>query len=185
MGRRFPSSASFGEVHSEADGCELDWPFGGLDAVDRDELRETAYEIFFTSCRSAPGFAGRSALNLYPADEGPAAGSKPEKAGPGGGGTQMVVKSRIKRSLGLRTRRVRAMTQMGSAAAGGGGGGGTASPVKVKRPMTSAEIMRQQMGVTEQNDNRLRKTLARSLVGQVGQILSFLAYLKGRKSMRC
>ncbi|KAG1361486.1 protein unc-13 [Cocos nucifera] len=169
MGRRLLSSASFGEVRSEADDCELDWPFGGLDAVDRDELRETAYEIFFTSCRSAPGFAGRSALNLSPADEGAAAASKPEKAAPGGGGTQMVVKSRIKRSLGLRTRRVRAMTHMGSAAAGGGGGGGTASPVKVKRPMTSAEIMRQQMGVTEQNDNRLRKTLTRSLVGQTNK----------------
>lgn len=77
----------------------------------------------------------------------------------------MVANSRIKRSLGLRTRRARVMTQMGSPMAGGG----TASPVKFKRPMTSAEIMRQQMGVTEQIDNRLRKTLTRSLVGQMNR----------------
>lgn len=35
--------------------------------------------------------------------------------------------------------------------------------------MTSAEIMRQQMRVTEQSDNRLRKTLMRTLVGQMGR----------------
>jgi len=33
--------------------------------------------------------------------------------------------------------------------------------------MTSAEIMRQQMRVTDQSDARLRKTLMRTLVGQV------------------
>jgi len=35
--------------------------------------------------------------------------------------------------------------------------------------MTSAEIMRQQMRVTDQSDARLRKTLMRTLVGQVGK----------------
>ncbi|GFP85832.1 hypothetical protein PHJA_000727000 [Phtheirospermum japonicum] len=39
----------------------------------------------------------------------------------------------------------------------------------MRRPMTSAEIMRQQMRVTEQSDNRLRKTLMRTLVGQMGR----------------
>jgi hypothetical protein len=34
--------------------------------------------------------------------------------------------------------------------------------------MTSAEIMRQQMRVTEQSDARLRRTLMRAVVGQVG-----------------
>jgi hypothetical protein len=53
--------------------------------------------------------------------------------------------SRLKQSLGLRARKTRSMV-------------GT-------RPMTSAEIMRRQMGVTEQTDGRLRKTLARCLVG--------------------
>nr|XP_017228196.1 PREDICTED: uncharacterized protein LOC108192467 [Daucus carota subsp. sativus] len=40
---------------------------------------------------------------------------------------------------------------------------------KPKRPLTSAEIMRQQMQVSEQSDNRLRKTLMRTLVGQTGR----------------
>uniref|UniRef100_A0A803Q4I6 MHD1 domain-containing protein n=1 Tax=Cannabis sativa TaxID=3483 RepID=A0A803Q4I6_CANSA len=40
---------------------------------------------------------------------------------------------------------------------------------RARRPMTSAEIMRQQMRVTEQSDNRLRKTLMRTLVGQMGR----------------
>ncbi|XP_073011542.1 protein unc-13 homolog [Typha latifolia] len=60
--------------------------------------------------------------------------------------------SRIKRALGLRTRRAAPMRPM-------------ASPVVGKtrqRPMTSAEIMRQQMGVTEHSDNRMRKTLVRT-----------------------
>lgn len=33
--------------------------------------------------------------------------------------------------------------------------------------MTSAELMRHQMKVTEQSDNRLRKTLMKTLIGQV------------------
>ncbi|CAN6296604.1 unnamed protein product [Urochloa humidicola] len=43
------------------------------------------------------------------------------------------------------------------------------SPGKTRRPMTSAEIMRQQMRVTDQSDARLRKTLMRTLIGQVGK----------------
>lgn len=36
-----------------------------------------------------------------------------------------------------------------------------------RRIMTMAEVMRLQMGVSEQSDSRLRKTLMRTLVGQV------------------
>lgn len=59
----------------------------------------------------------------------------------------MAVTSRLKRALGLRARNTRPTV----------GAGG--------RPLTSAEIMRRQMGVSEQTDARLRKTLVRSLVG--------------------
>ncbi|RWR96550.1 Protein of unknown function DUF810 [Cinnamomum micranthum f. kanehirae] len=34
--------------------------------VDRNDLRETAYEIFSTSCRSSLGFGEKNALNYYP-----------------------------------------------------------------------------------------------------------------------
>jgi hypothetical protein len=45
---------------------------------------------------------------------------------------------------------------------------GPSSPGRARRPMTSAEIMRQQMRVTEHSDARLRRTLMRAVVGQVG-----------------
>jgi hypothetical protein len=45
--------------------------------------------------------------------------------------------------------------------------GSPRSRVVPRRVMTMAEVMRLQMGVTEQSDSRLRKTLMRTLVGQV------------------
>lgn len=86
--------------------------------------------------------------------------------------------SKVKRALGLKMLKRSSSRRMVS----GGVGGATtpSSPVRgsspmhhsmmrPRRPMTSAEIMRQQMRVTEHNDNRLRKTLTRTLVGQVGR----------------
>ncbi|KAE8660080.1 hypothetical protein F3Y22_tig00116958pilonHSYRG00038 [Hibiscus syriacus] len=52
---------------------------------------------------------------------------------------------------------------------GGGTGFSTLQSSKTRRPLTSAEIMKQQMRVTEQSDSRLRKTLTRTLVGQMGR----------------
>lgn len=164
--RRLSSGSSFPDESLDGGGgagaAELRWPFGRLDSIDRDELRESAYEVFFTSCRSAPGFGGRNPLSYFPASDAAGGGGGAAVEGGGGGGGagsgMTVVTSRIKRALGLRTRRAAPMRPMGSPAAAG----------KVRqRPMTSAEIMRQQMGVTELSDNRLRKTLMRSLVGQV------------------
>jgi hypothetical protein len=148
-----------------SDATELDFaaaadvscPFGRVDALGPVELRETAYEIFFMSCRSSSG--GNTA--------GAAEVSSPV-AGPRGGGG-----SRVKKALGLKARRlssssaamvaqpmmVRTLSQTS----------GPASPGRGRRPMTSAEIMRQQMRVTEQSDARLRRTLMRAVVGQVGR----------------
>lgn len=97
----------------------------------------------------------------------------------------MVPTSRIKRALGLKTlkRSPSRRSLSGSVGSSAGGsnpsspnaGHGSGSPrfaqtlpaTRTRRPLTSAEIMRQQMRVTEQSDNRLRKTLMRTLVGQV------------------
>ncbi|KAJ0970426.1 hypothetical protein J5N97_023303 [Dioscorea zingiberensis] len=159
---------------------ELEWPFGRIDSLRRSDLRETAYELFFMSCRSSPGFGGRSPLSYYPsspsqdgAGAGPISGAGDSSpVGPKGGTGMMVVNSRVKRSLGLKRSRASMMRPMtspiGSSAAAGIASGGPNSP-KVRRPMTSAEIMRQQMKVTEQSDHRLRKTLMRTLVGQTGR----------------
>lgn len=184
MGRHASVGSSISMSDADADFSddkELEWPFGIIDSLRRSDLRETAYELFFMSCRSSPGFGGRSPLSFYPSstsqDGGAATGDfSGSLLGPKGGTGMMVVTSRIKKSLGLKRSRASMMRPMsigggvvgGSGGGGGGGGGGSgANSPKVKRPMTSAEIMRQQMKVTEQSDHRLRKTLMRTLVGQV------------------
>ncbi|KAK1267198.1 hypothetical protein QJS04_geneDACA000034 [Acorus gramineus] len=149
---------------------EADWPFGRVNSLDRDDLRETAYELFFTSCRASPGFGGgRNPLTYYPEAHAPTAAGDGPKPGLG-----LVGASRIKRALGLRPaaqRRgsPRRVVNRTFAATGDGSGSPNSVVGRPKRPMTSAELMRQQMRVTEQSDNRLRKTLMRTLVGQMGR----------------
>ncbi|TKY51841.1 DUF810 protein [Spatholobus suberectus] len=150
----------------------ISWPFGRLDGLDADDVRETAYEIFFTSCRSSPGFGGRHALTFY---------SNHESGGEGGKPSQVVTKptSRVKKMLGLKMLKKSPSRRMGSGGtsstpsspvgAPGSPLSHTVPPFRPRRPMTAAEIMRQQMRVTEHDDNRLRKTLMRTLVGQMGR----------------
>uniref|UniRef100_A0A0E0K8K2 MHD1 domain-containing protein n=1 Tax=Oryza punctata TaxID=4537 RepID=A0A0E0K8K2_ORYPU len=156
----------------------VDCPFGHVHGLTRADLREAAYEVFFMSCRAAGG--GR--LNYFPAGESGADVSPTIGAGPRGGTGMNVVNSRVKRALGLKARRSSQPTtgrsSMNASSAPGSPGRAMramnplstpVSPGKGRRPMTSAEIMRQQMRVTEQSDARLRKTLMRTLVGQVGR----------------
>jgi hypothetical protein len=153
---------------------EIESPFQKLEGLNADEVRETAYEIFFTSCRSSPGFGGRHALTFYSNHE--------NNGGSGDGGkvNQVVTKptSRVKRALGLRlikrstSRRIvggGVISSLPSSPVGGSVSpiSHTVPPFRPRRPMTAAEIMRQQMRVTEHDDNKLRKTLMRTLVGQV------------------
>ncbi|XP_047319293.1 protein unc-13 homolog [Impatiens glandulifera] len=163
---------------------DLIWPFGELDGINNHQLRETAYEIFFTACRSSPGFgAGLKSINQtgYTEELGhvAASGSSPARVNHGVG---MAVTSKLKRALGLKMLKRSQSRKTGSPRfAGGNGGGASPSPGynnvnsivgtagRNRRPLTSAEIMRQQMKVTEQCDNRLRKTLMRTLVGQTGR----------------
>ncbi|WJX18752.1 hypothetical protein P8452_08521 [Trifolium repens] len=155
---------------------EIEWPFQKLEGLNADEVRETAYEIFFTSCRSSPGFGGRHALTFYSNHE--------NNGGSGDGGkvNQVVTKptSRVKRALGLRlikrstSRRIvggGVISSLPSSPVGGSVSpiSHTVPPFRPRRPMTAAEIMRQQMRVMEHDDNKLRKTLMRTLVGQVGR----------------
>ncbi|GJN30241.1 hypothetical protein PR202_gb18531 [Eleusine coracana subsp. coracana] len=172
-------------VGSSAPAETVDCPFGAVDGLGRVELREAAYEVFFMSCRAAPRGGG---LGYYPAvgeGGGDGGGSPTIGAGPRGGTGMNVVSSRVKRTLGLRARRsaqpttVRSSSLNPSSSSAPGSPGrvravrdqqaAPGSPGRPRRPMTSAEIMRQQMRVTEQSDARLRKTLMRTLVGQVGK----------------
>ncbi|KAG2285693.1 hypothetical protein Bca52824_045297 [Brassica carinata] len=174
---------------------DLLWPFGKLNGLEPDDIRETAYEIFFTACRSSPGFGGRTALTFYSthnnndnhgeAGGGGGGGSNGGGSGSGFGfsGRKEVVTtptSRVKRALGLKMLKGHRLANVSIGVAGGAGqtrhinispGTGflTVQPTRPRRPLTSAEIMRQQMRVTEQSDSRLRKTLLRTLVGQTGR----------------
>ncbi|GAB2294352.1 hypothetical protein Dimus_028560 [Dionaea muscipula] len=190
------------------DHIDLSWPFGKLEGLDQDDIREIAYEVFFTSCRSSPGYFSNGTCCADGPGPGPGPGSgSPCRSGPGSSargssGVGMVANSRIKRGLGLKTlkrmpsRRTSSGGGSGStpsspsavhgfAVAGGGGNNNGGSPggagsgsfsftvparsLPTRRPLTSAEIMRMQMRVTEQSDHRLRKTLLRTLVGQMSR----------------
>ncbi|XP_019181497.1 PREDICTED: uncharacterized protein LOC109176504 [Ipomoea nil] len=162
------------------------WPFGVVEGLDDGDFREAAYEIFFSSCRSSPGFA-RGTVSSYSQPEaldgGGSAPGSPSKSP--GAGVGMAVTSRLKRLLGLKMQK-RSPSRRASSSGGpivaantsplapGGSPKSsnntpTATQTRGRRPMTSAEIMRRQMGVTEQSDNRLRKTLLRTLVGQMNR----------------
>ncbi|KAE8771727.1 hypothetical protein D1007_56377 [Hordeum vulgare] len=155
-----PRSSNATELDFAA--ADLECPFGGIDALGPVELRETAYEVFFMSCRSSGGAAASSpGARGGGASEGEV--SSPV-AGAGARGGSAVMSSKVKKALGLKPRRsaptmVRTLSQNSS----------PVSPGRTRRPMTSAEIMRQQMRVTEQSDARLRRTLMRAVVGQVGK----------------
>ncbi|XP_051129307.1 protein unc-13 homolog [Andrographis paniculata] len=158
---------------------DLSSPFCKIDGLDRNDFREAAYEVFFTACRSSPGFGGRNAIPYYKSSgDGGGDGMAPEPESPAAGG---AVISRIKRELGLKMlNRPRRSSSIGSsssspasmASPGSSPTVGFTVPAprgRVRRPMTSAEIMKEQMRITDQSDNRLRKTLMRTLVGQMGR----------------
>ncbi|CAL5185368.1 unnamed protein product [Lathyrus oleraceus] len=151
----------------------LVWPFYDIKFLDDDDIRETAYEVFFTACRSSPGFGGRSALTFY---------SKHENGGMGGTSPSnpMPQTSRMKRALGLKILKSSLSQRMVMRGSWTMSMSSPPSPVTVtegsprprvvpRRIMTMAEVMRLQMGVSEQSDSRLRKTLMRTLVGQLGR----------------
>nr|XP_043625138.1 protein unc-13 homolog [Erigeron canadensis] len=154
-------------------------PFGSLQGgLDLDDIRVTAYEIFFTSCRSSPGFGGRNALQFYSASllNNAAAAADHASTSNNGGDNEPPPGSRIKRALGLKMlkQRSRRSNSCGSNPLSPGGpnygiGFSTVPGGRSRRPLTCAEIMRQQMMVSEASDNRLRKTLMRTLVGQMGR----------------
>ncbi|KAL4375681.1 hypothetical protein HN51_009649 [Arachis hypogaea] len=155
---------------------DLAWPFGDLQGIDGDDFRETAYELFFTACRSSPGFGGQSSLTFYSKHE------NNNGVGGGAGGAPVSQSSRVKRALGLKMMRS-TLDQRISAAESpamsplmsplvspvAGGSSPKSRLVKPRKQMSMADVMRVQMQVTEQSDNRLRKTLMRTLVGQLGR----------------
>ncbi|XP_041001320.1 protein unc-13 homolog [Juglans microcarpa x Juglans regia] len=182
-----PHIASRPVYHEAVPEEDLAWSLGKLAGIDRHDIRETAYEVFFTACRSSPGFGGRNPLTFYSSNNQENNGDGLGINGPKQYGVVMSPTSRVKRALGLKTLKRSPSKRMASGLGGSGSFGGSnpsspiahgsqlalsftvPQPMRPRRPMTSAEIMRQQMRVTEQSDIRLRKTLLRTLIGQVGR----------------
>ncbi|KAF9608137.1 hypothetical protein IFM89_007523 [Coptis chinensis] len=151
---------------------DLEYPFGKIEALDRDDLREAAYEIFFTACRSSPGFGGSKNTNINNAltyTQSEKDGGNETSSLGGNKERSIVGSSRVKRALGLKSvKRLSSMKKISSPNSNPSAPSVVNSP-RIRRPLTSAEIMRQQMRVSELSDNRLRKTILRTLVGQMGR----------------
>lgn len=169
--RDSPATSSTSAMsRSELDTVELpiDWPYGRVEVANRDDLRETAYEVFFIACRSSPGFCGRNTLSTYSSQD--CGDGSPTASGGGSprNGLGLVASSRTKRALGLKMSIKRLSPNRGSINPNSVNAPGSPR-VRPKRPMTMAELMRQQMRVSEQSESRLRKTIMRTLVGQMGR----------------
>lgn len=135
-------------------------PFGAPNLSDS-ELRDTAYEILVGACRSS----GTRPLTYIPQSE------KPERAPtvtPSASLQRSLTSSaasRVKKALGLKTtskRRVAAVGGGESVSEGQGQG-------RVKKAVTTGELMRVQMRVSEQTDSRIRRALLRVAAGQLGR----------------
>jgi len=165
----YPDQRHF-EYATKDETSDLVLPFEKLERLSQDDIRECAYEIFFTACRSSPGFGSRQVHSFYWNNQ------ENEAKSPN---VVMSPTSKVKRALGLKMLKRSPSRRMVSGGSGGpsspiGGGSpfhNTTPPLRPRRPMTSAEIMRQQMRVTEHNDNRLRKTITRTIVGQVSMCM--------------
>lgn len=116
----------------------LEWPFGQLKCLETQEIRDTAYELFVAACRSLPSFTARNKKTIQ--------------------GNNGLIPSRVKKSLGLKASNKSPIVKE---AING------KKAVRSTLPFTLSEIMRQQMGVTDRDNERLLHMLMKTLAGQV------------------
>ena len=141
-------------------------PFGAPNLSDS-ELRETAYEILVGACRSS----GTRPLTYIPQSE------KPERAPtvtPSASLQRSLTSSaasRVKKALGLKTTSSFSSKRRVAAVGGGDEGQGQG---RVKKAVTTGELIRVQMRVSEQTDSRIRRALLRVAAGQVTSKTFFL-----------
>lgn len=139
------SSSSRGLAQADATG--LASPFQRLEVdLSKDELKETSYEIFAAACKAASGIGafGRSKTGLSYVSQ---ASQKNFAAN---------ASSSIKKALGLRSKKGVDKEQIGAAA-------------KSKKQQSTFDIVRIQMGISDQTDTRIRRALSRTAAGQVGK----------------
>lgn len=143
---------------------DLPSPYGELGcALSAAELRETAYEIFVAVCRTTGG----KQLTYISQAERAAGGGTPERSLSSASSISpsfqksltSTAASKMKKALGLKSKK---------------SPGKESSPSKsLKKPMTVGELVRVQMGISEQTDARIRRGLLRIAAGQVNWIYPF------------
>ncbi|XP_042488455.1 protein unc-13 homolog [Macadamia integrifolia] len=143
---------------------DLPSPFGEFRGnLSDSEFRETAYEIFVSASRPSGGKpltfipqseknerSPSSSLLSYASSLSPSSTSPSLQRS-----LTSTAASNFKKALGLRSSKKSP--------------GKESSPSKSKKPATVGELMRAQMGVSEQADSRIRRGLLRIAAGQVGR----------------
>lgn len=151
-------------------------PFGSLAlSLSDPDLRDTAYEIFVSACRTS---AGSRPLTYTPQSDRSTSGSpspsSATSASPSSSSPSLqrsltsAAASKVKKALGLKSK---------------SGKGGDANKTPTKKAATIGELMRIQMRIPEQADARIRRGLLRIAASQVSfsEIYFFLLPHSGCK----
>ncbi|XP_061371255.1 protein unc-13 homolog isoform X2 [Gastrolobium bilobum] len=126
---------------------DLHSPFGDPGPnLPESELRETAYEILVGACRSS----GPKPLTFISQSERGDRDRSPAPAASLNRSLTSTAASKVKKALGLKTASLR--KNSGN-----------------KRAVTTGELMRVQMKISEQSDTRIRRALLRIAAGQLGR----------------
>ncbi|KAH9315249.1 hypothetical protein KI387_023876 [Taxus chinensis] len=127
-----------------SEASELSWPFGDLD-VSEEYLKESVYEILITCCRhnTASPHLEKTVTSPSPS---PSLSPSPSPLG------------KIRKALGLKTKKKHINVSVSP----------SYSPsVKSRKGPCVSEVVRNQLGVSENSDTRLRRALLRIFSGQV------------------
>ncbi|GMI97750.1 hypothetical protein like AT2G20010 [Hibiscus trionum] len=136
----------------------LTYPFGELATnLSETELRETAYEILVGACRTT---GGKPLTYISQSERNPerAAAHTPSLTSSASLQRSLTstAASKVKKALGLRSSRRRKPS-------------GDSDSERVKKAVTIGELLRVQMGISEQTDSRVRRALLRVAAAQLGR----------------
>lgn len=144
--KRYQSLPNTMPVHPIED---LPSPFGDpAPNLSDSELRETAYEIVVAACRST---GGKPLTFISQSEKGERSSSALTPSPSLHRSLTSTAASKVEKALGLKTSSSKKK----------------GSQVKSKRAVTTGELMRLQMRVSEQTDTRIRRALLRVAAGQV------------------
>ncbi|KAF5202116.1 unc-13-like protein [Thalictrum thalictroides] len=170
------SSSKKLEMQTSITCVDLPSPFGELNCKLSDlELRETAYEIFVSVTRFSTSSSGGKPLT-YISQSDKSLSSSPSSNGNSSSSPSSIspsfqrsltstAASKMKQAFGMKSSNKSPPTKEN---------GSNGSPLKSKKPMTVGDLVRVQMGVSEQSDSRIRRALLRISAGQVGRRIESL-----------